>query len=222
MLTACRWLHLPAPPPPRSPLDVYNGGRLGVSGSEETTQITYDTTKSCLDAYLSIDVTTHPTEDPASPCPRARAGCESSLSITYLSFRRWADDNCHTTDTSEAPCPLAHVQTVDALRNHSRHASLPRDIAVSPFCSALGSSADALSWHTTDAANLEQETVNDETTEKRGWCCACGCARRMSTALKMQMEPRYRIQPLSHDLTMKPITRKVSSNSPCAISPCRH
>jgi hypothetical protein len=159
MLTARRWLHLRAPPPPRSPLDVYNGGRLGVSGSEETSQITYDTTKSCLDAYLSIDVTTHPTEAPASPCPRARAGCESSLWIAYLSFRRWADDNCHTTDASEAPCPQAHVQTVDALGNHPQHASLPRDIAIAPFCSALGSSADALPWHTTDAAKLEQETV---------------------------------------------------------------
>jgi hypothetical protein len=159
MLTARRWLHLPAPPPPRSPLDVYNGGRLGVSGSEETTQITYDTTKSCLDAYLSIDVTTHPTEDPASPCPLARAGCESSLSITYLSFRRWADENRHTTDTLEAPCPLAHVQTIDALGNHPRHTSLPRVIAIAPFCSAIGSSADALPWQPTDAANLEQETV---------------------------------------------------------------
>jgi hypothetical protein len=36
----------------------------------------------------------------------------------------------------------------------SRH-----DIAIAPFCSPLGSSADALSRHSTDATNLEQVTV---------------------------------------------------------------
>jgi hypothetical protein len=159
MLTARCWMHLRVTPPPRPPLDVCHGVKLGVSGSEETSQIAYDTTKSCLDAYLWIDVTTHATEAPASPYPRTRPGYERSLSIAYLSIRRWADENCHTTGTSEAPCPLVHVQTVDALRNHPQHTSLPHDIAIAPVCSPLGSSADALSRHSTDATNLEQVTI---------------------------------------------------------------
>jgi hypothetical protein len=129
MLTARGWLHLRVPPPPRPPLDVCHGGRLGVSGSEETSQIAYDTTKSCLDAYLWIDLTTHATKAPASPYSRTRPGYERSLSIAYLSIRRWADDKCHTSDKSEAPCPLAHVQTVDVLGNHPRHTSLPHESA---------------------------------------------------------------------------------------------